>query len=165
MGLHLQAQRTGEEEKQVNPLIGIRLECLRLASQDIAYGTQAIRPNTDHVLATAKAYEKLVRRGIRIADLGGGCGCGGKSNTGEAKRKRQQLLLENAKALIDLRIEPMTLSQLVTDYDLMFTPADAHRIDVALRKYQLRRNVTGDDLAKWIETGLLPGGKGKPYTP
>jgi len=149
----------------VNPLIGIRLECLRLASQDIAYGTQAIRPGTDNVLATAKAYEKHVRRGIRIADLGGGCGCGGKSNTGDAKRKRQQLLLENAKALVDPRIEPMTLSQLVTDYDLTFPQGDADRIDAVLRKYALRRNVTGDDLAKWIETGLLPGAKGKPYTP
>lgn len=149
----------------MNPLIGIRLECLRLATAEITYAGEPITPDTKTVLGIAKEYEKHVRRGIRIADLGGGCGCGGKSNTGDAKRKRQQLLLENAKALIDPRIEPMTLAQLVTDYDLTFPQGDADRIDVVLRKYQLRRNVTGDCLAKWIETGLLPGAKGKAYTP
>lgn len=143
----------------MNPLIGIRLECLRIAMQHPQTFT------TDAAIAAAKQYEKHVRRGIRNADLGGGCGCGGKANTAEAQRKRQQLLMQDAKALIGLRIEPMTLAQLVTDYDLTFPQADAERIDAVLRKYALRRNVTGDCLAKWIELGLLPGAKGKPYTP
>jgi len=144
----------------MNPLVFIRLECLRVAMQD----RHGVGP--DDAIKAAKQYEKHVRRGIRIADLGGGCGCGGKSsNTVGAARARQQLLMQDAKALIGLRIEPMTMSQLVTDYDLTFPQADAERIDAVLRKYALRRNVTGDDLAKWIETGLLPGGKGKPYTP
>lgn len=143
----------------MNPLVFIRLECLRVAMQD----RHGVGP--DDAIKAAKQYEKHVRRGIRIADLGGGCGCGGKSNTAEARRKRQQLLLQDAKALIDGRIETMALSWLVTDYDLTFPQADADRIDAVLRKYQLRRNVTGDDLAKWIETGLLPGAKGKAYTP
>jgi len=144
----------------MNPLVFIRLECLRVAMQD----RHGVGP--DDAIKAAKQYEKHVRRGIRIADLGGGCGCGGKSsNTVGAARARQQLLMQDAKALIGLRIEPMTMSQLVTDYDLTFPQADAERIDAVLRKYALRRNVTGDDLAKWIETGLLPGGKGKAYTP
>lgn len=149
----------------MNPLIGIRLECLRLATAEITYAGEPITPDTKTVLDIAKQYEKHVRRGIRIADLGGGCGCGGKANAADAQRKRQQLLIQDAKALIDLRIEPMTLAQLVTDYDLTFPQGDADRIDAVLRKYQLRRNVTGDCLAKWIETGLLPGAKGKAYTP
>lgn len=144
----------------MNPLIGIRLECLRLAIQ------AGPGNSTTLALELAKHYEKHVRRGIRIADLGGGCGCGGKnSNTVGAARARQQLLMQDAKALIGLRIEPMTLAQLVTDYDLTFPQADAERIDAVLRKYQLRRNVTGDCLAKWIETGLLPGAKGKAFVP
>ena len=149
----------------MNPLIGIRLECLRLATAEITYAGEPITPDTKTVLGIAKQYEKHVRRGIRIADLGGGCGCGGKSDTAEAQRKRQQLLLQDAKALIDPRIEPMTLAQLVTNYDLTFPQNDADRIDAALRKYQLRRNVTGFELAAWIESGLLRGAKGKPYTP
>lgn len=149
----------------MNPLIAIRLECLRLAQTQVTWQGDVYTPDTKGAIEAAKVYEKHVRRGIRIADLGGGCGCGGKNNTGDAKRKRQHLLLENAKALIDLRIEPMTLAQLVTDYDLTFPQGDADRIDAVLRKYALRRNVTGDCLAKWIETGLLPGAKGKAYTP
>lgn len=144
----------------MNPLIGIRLECLRLAQ---TAGTGGL--TVEQILELAKMYEKHVRRGIRIADLGGGCGCGGKSDTAEAKRKRQQLLQQDVKTLIGVRIEPMTLLQLVTDYDLSFPQDDADRIDAALRKYQLRRNVTADGLAKWCDTGLLPGARGKAYTP
>lgn len=143
----------------MNPLIGIRLECLRIAIQHPQTFT------TDAAIAAAKQYEKHVRRGIRIADLGGGCGCGGKANTAEAQRKRQMLLHENAKALLDQGLEPMTLAQLVTDYDIVFPQAAADRIDAKLKGYGLRRNVTGDDVAKWIQTGLLPGAKGKPYMP
>lgn len=143
----------------MNPLIGIRLECLRLAIQACPGNS------TTNTLDLAKHYEKHVRRGIRIADLGGGCGCSGKSDTAEAKRKRQQLLQQDVKTLIGVRIEPMTLLQLVTDYDLTFPQDDADRIDAALRKYQLRRNVTGVGLSQWMETGLLPGAKGKAYTP
>lgn len=149
----------------MNPLVFIRLECLKLAAQDFIWDDNTPTPETKYVIEAAKVYEKHVRRGIRIADLGGGCGCGGKSDTAEAKRKRQQLLLQDAKALIDPRIEPMTLAQLVTNYDLTFPQDDADRIDAALRKYQLRRNVTGVGLSQWIETGLLPGAKGKAFVP
>lgn len=149
----------------MNPLIGIRLECLRLATAEITYAGEPITPDTKTVLGIAKEYEKHVRRGIRIADLGSSCGCGGKADTADAQRKRQMLLHENAKALLDQGLEPMTLAQLVTDYDLVFPQAAAERIDAKLKGYGLRRNVTGDDVAKWIQTGLLPGAKGKPYTP
>lgn len=145
----------------MNPLVGIRLECLRLAT---SHSDISLVPTL--VVDIAKAYEKHVRRGIRIADLGGGCGCNGKKADGvEAQRKRQMLLHEDAKALLDTRIEPMTLVQLVTDYDLVFPQNDADRIDAKLKLYALRRNVTGDDLAKWISTGLLPGAKGRAYVP
>lgn len=150
----------------MNPLVFIRLECLKLAAQDFIWDDGTPQPETKYVIEAAKVYEKHVRRGMRIADLGGGCGCGGKqADSAEAQRKRQMLLHENAKALLDARLEPMTLMQLVTDYDLTFPQADADRIDATLRKYQLRRNVTGDCLAKWIETGLLPGAKGKAFVP
>lgn len=132
----------------MNPIALIRLEAARIAAGNVEQ---------------ARAIEKFVRRGIRIADLGGGCGC--RSNSADAQRKRQQLLVQDAKALIDTRIEAMTLMQLVTDYDLVFAQADADRIDAVLVKYRLKRNVTGHDLARWIETGLLPGASGKPYVP
>lgn len=152
-------------ERAMNPLVFIRLECLKLAAQDFIWDDNTSTPETKYVIEAAKAYEKHVRRGIRNADLGGGCGCGNKSNTVEAQRKRQQLLQQDAKALIDSRIEPMTLAQLVTNYDITFPQDDADRIDATLRKYQLRRNVTGFELAAWVESGLLRGAKGKAYTP
>lgn len=147
----------------MNPLVAIRLECLRLALTE-ATSTTAI--SAGNVCAVAKIYEKHARRGIRIADLGGGCGCGGKKADGaEAQRKRQQLLHEDARALLGEPMEQMTLVNLVTDYDLVFPQAAADRIDAKLKGYGLKRNVSGDDLGKWIQTGLLPGAKGKPYTP
>lgn len=149
----------------MNPLVPIRLECLRLAQTQITHKGDVYNPDPHAVIESAKAYEKHVRRGIRTADLGGGCGCGGgKATSQQAKRARQAMLDQDAKAMIDARIDTMSLAALVTDYDLIFPQADAERIDAALAKLSLRRNVTGTDLAKWIETGSLPGGR-KQYVP
>jgi hypothetical protein len=163
VGVREQAQREGDE---VNPLVGIRLECLRLATAEITYAGEPITPDTKTVIDVAKVYEKHVRRGIRIADLGGGCGCHGKTaDSADAQRKRQMLLHENVRALLGEHMEQMTLAQLVTDYDLVFPQSAADRIDAKLKRYGLKRNVSGDDVGKWIQTGLLPGAKGKAYMP
>ena len=149
----------------MNPLVAIRLECLRLASGDIAYDGGAIKPDMKAVLVIANEYEKHVRRGLRNDQLAGGCGCSGNAGSSDAQRKRQQLLHEDAKALLDKSLEPMTLVQLVTDYDLVFPQAAADRIDAKLKAYGLRRNITGEDVGKWVLTGKLPGSRGKAYTP
>lgn len=144
----------------MNPLVFIRLECLRVAMQD----RHGVGP--DDAIKAAKQYEKHVRRGIRIADLGGGCGCNGKqADSADARRKRQMLLHEDARALLGEPMEQMTVVNLVTDYDVVFPQAAADRIDAKLKGYGLKRNVSGDDLGKWMQTGLLPGARGKAFVP
>lgn len=138
----------------MNPLVAIRIECLRLAAH---------RPGSD-VIATAAEFEKHVRRGISRADLAGGCGCGQRADSADAQRRRQMLLHEDARAAIDGRLESMTIAQLVTDADLVFAPQDAERIDRALARLSLRRGITGDALSAWVRTGKLAGSR-KVYTP
>lgn len=140
----------------MNPLIAIRLECLRLAA--------GVTDTDTSVVQAAARFEKYVRRGISRAELAGGCECSG-SETAEAQRKRQLLLHEDARAAIDGRLESMTIAQLVTDADLMIPPQDSARIDAALARLKLRRGVTGDALAAWVKSGRLPGAKGRGYTP
>lgn len=157
----------------MNPLVLIRLECLKLAARDFIWDDNTPTPETKYVIEAAKVYEKHVLRGIRIADLGiriadlgSGCGCGGKqADSADAQRKRQQLLHEDARALLGEPMEQMTVVNLVTDYDLVFPQAAADRIDAKLKCYGLKRNVSGDDLGKWMQTGRLPGARGKAYTP
>lgn len=139
----------------MNPLVAIRIECLRLAVQ---------RPEPD-VIATATAMEKHVRRGISRADLAGGCGCGKRADSADAQRKRQMLLHEDVRALIDPRMAAMTLSQLITDPDLLLAPDDAHAVNERLARMSLRTSVTGADLQFWVQHGRLPGARGKAYTP
>lgn len=143
----------------MNPLVAIRIECLRLAieARDKTSLTQ------DSITAAAGVFERHVRRGIRRTDLGGGCGCIG-SDSADAQRKRQALLHEDARAAIDGRLESMTIAQLVTDADLVFAPQDAERIDRALARLSLRRGITGDALSAWVRTGKLAGSR-KVYTP
>jgi len=139
----------------MNPLVAIRIECLRLA----------VQRNESDVIATAKALERHVRRGISRADLAGGCGCGQRTEGADAQRKRQVLLHEDVRALIDPRMNAMTLSQLITDPDLMLSPDDAHSVNANLARMGLKTAVTGADLQYWVLYGRLPGAKGKAYTP
>lgn len=139
----------------MNPLVAIRIECLRLA----------VQRNESNVIATAKTLEKHVRRGISRADLAGGCGCGQRTESADAQRKRQVLLHEDVRALIDPRMAAMTLSQLITDPELLLAPDDAQAVNERLARMSLRTYVTGADVQFWVKHGRLPGAKGKAYTP
>lgn len=75
------------------------------------------------------------------------------------------LLHEDVRALIDPRLAGMTLSQLITDPDLLLAPSDAHAVNERLARMSLRTSVTGADLQFWVQHGRLPGAKGKAYTP
>lgn len=134
----------------MNPIALIRLEAARIAGGDVD---------------KAKAIEQFVRRGIRKADLGGGCGCGPRADSAEAQRKRQALLHEDARALLGCKLEPMQLVQLLTDFDLTFPQRDADQIDAKLAKYGLRRNISGDDVNNWVLHGRLPGARGRAFVP
>ena len=154
----------------MNPIVVIRLEALRLA---LAAGAQMpVRPqNGAEFVALAKEFEQSMRRGLTIEKLGGSHGCGGgcagkSANSPEAKRKRQQLLTQDVRALISPTLDEMTLAQLVTDYDITLTREQSAVVDNALAKLQLCRGSTGTCVAQWIETGKLPGpAGGKPYIP
>ena len=139
----------------MNPLVALRIECLRLA----------VQRNESNVIATAKTLEKHVRRGISRADLAGGCGCGQRTESADAQRKRQVLLHEDVRALIDPRMAAMTLSQLITDPDLMLSPDDAHSVNVKLARMGLKTAVTGADLQYWVLHGRLPGARTKSFVP
>lgn len=143
----------------MNPLVAIRLECLRIAMQD----RHGVGP--DDAIKAAKAYEKHVRRGIRTADLGGACGCAKGAESQEAQGKRQKLLHELARNVVGLPLGAMTLAQLVTDRHLGLPQDDAERVDKELTRIGLRREVTGPELGEWVQTGKLPGAKGKGFMP
>lgn len=75
------------------------------------------------------------------------------------------LLHEDVRALIDPRLAGMTLSQLITDPDLLLAPDDAKAVNARLARMSLRLAVTGSDIPFWVQHGRLPGARGKAYTP
>lgn len=127
----------------MNVLVAIRLECLRIAAGDEA---------------KAKTLESFVRRGIARKDLqGAGCGgCAGRKPPNKRARTLEEchaLLHSSAPALTGVRMQEMSVAQLITDGDLVFAQADADRIDAALGRVGLRRGMNEVAIGAWA-TGI-----------
>lgn len=120
----------------MNTLAAIRLEAVRLAEGD---------------LIKAACIEKWVRRGIRRDELAGGCKCReSRKRSLDTPAERHALMHQQAAALTGVRMQDMTVAQLVTDGDLVFTPADGERIDAVLKRYGLRRGMSAQDVGAWV---------------
>lgn len=120
----------------MNTLAAIRLEAVRLAEGD---------------LKKAAAIEKWVRRGIRRDELAGGCKCReARKRALDTPAERHDLLHQSAPALTGVRMQDMTVAQLVTDADLVFTQRDGERIDGVLKRYGLARGMSATEIGAWV---------------
>ena len=120
----------------MNVLVAIRLEAARLAEGD---------------LGKAAAIEKWVRRGIRRDELAGGCKCrDARKRALDTPAERHDLLHQSAPALTGVRMQDMTVAQLVTDADLVFTQRDGERIDAVLKRYGLARGMSATEIGAWV---------------